>query len=78
VKRAVWERDGGRCTYVGEDGRRCNSAWQVEFDHRIEVGRGGEPTVDNVRLLCRPHNQYAAEQTYGAEFMASKRQDPAA
>ena len=73
VVRAVWERDGGACTYVSEDGRRCGSTWQVELDHRVEFGRGGEATVDNVRLLCRPHNQYLAECTYGPGFMQAKR-----
>lgn len=25
VRRAVWERDGGQCTFVGETGRRCSA-----------------------------------------------------
>jgi len=73
VKRAVLERDGGACTYVSPDGRRCGSTWQIEFDHRVEFGRGGEATVQNVRLLCRPHNQFVAERTYGPGFMEAKR-----
>ena len=28
----------------------------------------------SVRLLCRAHNQFAAEQTYGADFMRGKRE----
>ena len=47
----------------------------LEFDHIHEFARGGESTADNVRLLCRAHNQYAAECTYGAEFMEAKRQE---
>jgi 5-methylcytosine-specific restriction endonuclease McrA len=30
---AIYERDGGRCTYVGPDGRRCNSTWDLEMHH---------------------------------------------
>jgi 5-methylcytosine-specific restriction endonuclease McrA len=73
VRRAVRERDGGQCTFVGENGRRCTERKGLEFDHVLEVARGGEATVDGIRLLCRAHNQHAAERTFGAEFMRHKR-----
>jgi 5-methylcytosine-specific restriction endonuclease McrA len=73
VRRAVWERDDGCCTFVSEDGHRCGSRRLVEYDHIEAFARGGEATVDNVRLLCRAHNHYEAERTYGAEFMRHKR-----
>ena len=73
VRRAVWKRDGGACTYVSPTGRRCGSRWMLEFDHIHEFARGGEATVDNVRVLCRAHNQLEAEHTYGEAFMESKR-----
>jgi len=71
--REVWKRDQGRCAYVSPAGRRCESRWMLEFDHVHEFARGGEATVDNVRLLCRAHNQYLAECTFGAEFVRQKR-----
>jgi 5-methylcytosine-specific restriction endonuclease McrA len=73
VRREVVQRDGWQCSYVSPAGRRCESRWQLEFDHVHEFARGGRSTVDNVRLLCRAHNQYAAECTYGAGFMDEKR-----
>ncbi|MBI5171005.1 MAG: HNH endonuclease [Candidatus Eisenbacteria bacterium] len=73
VKREVWERDGGRCTFVGTDGHRCTCRERIEFDHRIPVAKGGESTFDNVRLLCHAHNQYEAERVLGAKFMRGKR-----
>ena len=73
IRRAVWKRDGGRCTYVSESGTRCPSR-NVEFDHVDPVARGGQASVDRVRLLCRPHNQLAAERTLGADFMEQKRE----
>ena len=73
VRREVWKRDQGRCTYVSPAGRRCESRWMLEFDHVHEFARGGEATVGNVRLLCRAHNQYLAECTFGAGFMDEKR-----
>ena len=77
VKRTVWERDQGQCTYVSESGRRCASRTLLEFDHTDEVARGGQATVDRMRLRCRAHNQYAAEGRFGAEFMHNKRQEAA-
>jgi hypothetical protein len=73
VRRAVWERDGGQCTYVGENGHRCPATEPLEFDHALEVARGGEAKVEGIRLRCRAHNQYTAERTFGAEFMRHKR-----
>jgi hypothetical protein len=75
VKRAVWKRDQGQCTFVGETGHRCPARGFLEFDHIDEVARGGEATVDRMRLRCRAHNQYGAECTFGTEFMNDKRQE---
>jgi len=73
VKRAVWERDQGRCTYVSETGHRCEERSGVQFDHIDAYARGGAATVTTIRLRCRAHNQYDAERTFGAEFMRQKR-----
>jgi len=75
VRRAVWKRDGGRCTFVGDHGHRCEARRGLEFDHIDPVGRGGEPTIARVRLLCRAHNQLEAERVYGREFMNGKREE---
>ena len=80
VREAVWARDGGRCTFVGDSGRRCESRERLEYDHVVPVARahaaGGsrEASVEGVRLLCRAHNQYEAERVYGAGFMEAKRE----
>jgi len=74
VRRAVHERDGGQCTYVGENGQRCPARTMLEYDHVDPVGRGGEATVENIRLRCRAHNQHEAERTFGAGFMQDKRE----
>ena len=36
--------------------------------------RSLEVAIDNIRLLCRTHNQFEAERVYGAEFMKNKRE----
>ena len=38
------------------------------------VARGGEATVDGIRIRCRTHNQYEAECTFGVGFMEAKRE----
>jgi len=74
VKREVWERDGGQCTFVGENGHRCESRTRLEFDHVEPVAQGGQATVKGLRLRCRAHNQLAAEQAFGRDFMNTKRE----
>jgi hypothetical protein len=74
VRRAVWRRDDGRCTYVGETGHRCAGRKFLEFDHVDPVALGGKATVERIRLRCRAHNQCEAERTFGSDFMKHKRQ----
>jgi hypothetical protein len=74
VRREVWERDGGQCTFVSAAGRRCPARTRLEYDHVEPVARGGRATVGQIRLRCRVHNEYAAECAFGADFMSRKRE----
>jgi 5-methylcytosine-specific restriction endonuclease McrA len=74
VRRTVWQRDGGQCTYVSETGHRCPARRLLEFDHLDPVARGGRASAERMRLRCRAHNQYAAECAYGREFMRRRRE----
>ena len=73
VKREVWSRDQGRCTFVGDGGRRCDTRCDLEFDHVTPVAQGGETSATNLRLRCRTHNQLEAERAFGAAFMNGRR-----
>jgi hypothetical protein len=75
VRREVFRRDEGRCAFVDAEGRRCESAWQVEFHHCVPYGRDGPHSTDNVELRCRAHNQFEAEVEYGREFMEVRRRE---
>jgi hypothetical protein len=67
VRRAVWRRDGGRCVFVGEEGRTCGERSWLEFDHVVPFAKGGRSDDPaNVRLLCRAHNRAAADRAWGA------------
>jgi hypothetical protein len=73
VKREVYERDGGRCTFTDEHGHRCGETGSLEFDHRDGFARIPVHRTDRIRLLCRAHNQHAAETMYGRAFMERAR-----
>ena len=57
VRRAVWARDAGRCTFVGAVGQ-CTERGCLEFHHVVPYASGGPPTAENIVLRCRSHNQY--------------------
>jgi len=73
IRRAVHARDEGRCTYVDDSGRRCEETAGLELDHVDGFARTHVHSVEGLRLRCRPHNQHAAEQMYGREFMETAR-----
>jgi len=69
VKRAVWSRDDGKCTWPLDSGGICGSTLRLGVDHVVLRGRGGPSTIDNCRLACKFHNQLAAGQVYGDDWM---------
>src|SRR5216684_3606072 len=73
IKRTVFERDGGRCTFVDARGVRCAETGALELDHLDGFARTRSHEADRIRLLCRAHNQHAAEQMYGRTFMEQAR-----
>jgi 5-methylcytosine-specific restriction endonuclease McrA len=50
IRRAVFERDGGRCV-------ECNSNFDLQYDHVLPVALGGATTVENLQLLCADCNR---------------------
>jgi hypothetical protein len=73
VRRAVYERAGGRCAFVDAGGRRCEARSRLEFHHRHPHAYGGDRTPDNISLVCRSHNLYLAEIDYGPAPIARHR-----
>lgn len=65
VKREVWKRDGGRCAFVGTQGR-CTERGFLEIHHVVPFADGGEATVENLQLRCAAHNAHEAELWFGA------------
>ena len=50
VRRAVFERDGGKCA-------ECGSTFDLQYDHVIPLALGGATTVGNLQLLCADCNR---------------------
>ena len=69
IRRAVWQRDAGRCTYVSAGGRRCNSNEFVEFDHAEAWTWTRAHPIDGITLRCRAHNQLRARIDFGEQHM---------
>ncbi|HEY2409553.1 MAG TPA: HNH endonuclease signature motif containing protein [Polyangiaceae bacterium] len=65
--RAVYERDRGQCAFVSADGRRCSARHLLQLDHVTPWAKGGAATAENLRLLCRAHNQQHARAHFGSE-----------
>ena len=64
VRRQVWQRDGGRCAFVGTRGR-CRETTFLEFHHVEPYSVGGDATADNIALRCRAHNTHEAQLYFG-------------
>jgi hypothetical protein len=75
ARREVVERDGLQCAFIGTNGERCPSRELLEFDHRTPRACGGTGDATNVRLLCRAHNVFAAEQIFGRAHIEERIDD---
>jgi hypothetical protein len=73
IRREVWRRDAGRCTFVDEQGRRCRETSCIEYHHKVPYGKGGGHEAGNIELRCRAHNLYQADLDFGCDFMVDRR-----
>ena len=69
VRREVWKRDQGCCQFPLDGGGICGSKLRTELDHIQLRCRGGRPTVENLRVVCRFHNDLAARLDVGDSVM---------
>jgi len=60
-------RNGQRCGFTSDDGRRCTARAFLEFHHETAWALGGADTAQNLTLMCRAHNRLIAERELGAE-----------
>jgi hypothetical protein len=65
VRREVFARDGEQCTFVDPTGNRCPARALLELDHVQPWSLGGSNDASNLRVTCRAHNNFSAEQKLG-------------
>ena len=61
VRRSVWQRDGGRCVFVGTEGR-CTETAFLEFHHLQPFADRGPTTAENLSPRCRAHNLHESRE----------------
>ena len=63
MNRALKQNAEQCCQWVDESTkRRCESRHQLEIDHIKPRAKGGKTELQNLRVLCRFHNQQAARE----------------
>ncbi len=61
LKQELKDKANHQCEYVNQKtGRRCTSKHALEIDHKIPLELGGPESLENMRVLCRNHNQFRA------------------
>ena len=64
TKRYLLAKAHQACEYQDpRTGRRCQANFQLEVDHIKPLALGGEHRTENLRILCRAHNQLAAKKS---------------
>lgn len=72
VKLAAFQRSEGRCE-MPECGARL-SVGKFTYDHKIPDQLGGEPTLENCQVICRPCDRAKTSKDAGDIAKAKRRQ----
>ena len=61
IRRIVFAKAKGKCEYIHPaTGLRCESTYQLEYEHIRPMGLGGKTELSNLRMCCHSCNIYAA------------------
>lgn len=63
LRRELFKKAQFSCEYIeSKTGKKCQSSYQLQIDHRIPIALGGSDRIENLRVLCRTHNLAAARK----------------
>jgi 5-methylcytosine-specific restriction endonuclease McrA len=63
TKRQLLIAANHRCEFQSaKTGRKCQSTYQLQSDHRIPLALGGSNEIQNFRVICRTHNLLEARK----------------
>ena len=70
LKRKLVQKAEHRCEYVSpQTGRRCDSTYFLECDHKIPYFLGGKTVPQNMRILCAQHNKFLFHELKSADVL---------
>jgi hypothetical protein len=72
VRERLFERASYQCEFEARDGTRCSARTGLEIDHEQPFAIYRSHDERRLRVLCRRHNIYMAENYYGADFIRAK------
>jgi 5-methylcytosine-specific restriction endonuclease McrA len=58
TKRKIHQKEGGRCSYRGADGRLCGAESFLQIHHLRPWAQGGTHAVENLQILCSAHHRW--------------------
>jgi hypothetical protein len=65
TRRFVWIRDEGCCQFINKETNiKCKSKFALQIDHIHPFSLGGSNEPENLRLLCRNHNNWRTRELY--------------
>lgn len=56
IREQILMRDGWQCTFIDEDGDRCDETTRLHVDHVMPIAAGGSDEPWNLAVLCERHN----------------------
>lgn len=73
VKRQVYLRDQGHCTYQeSATGKKCQSRYRLQYEHKHPFALGGENSAENITLHCYSHNRFNAMKVFGSIYETNR------
>ena len=70
LRRELIQKAEHRCEYVSpQTGRRCDSTYFLECDHKIPYFLGGKTVQQNMRILCAQHNKFLFHELKSADVL---------
>jgi hypothetical protein len=64
---ATFLRDGGKCTHVDINGKRCGSDRWIHIHHIVAVANGGSNKLENLATLCSFHHDLVHQLSFPIE-----------
>lgn len=76
TKRKIFHRAEGRCEFISNEGKRCESQHQLEIDHKVPWSQGGGNDENNLQVCCKIHNSFRTMETHGFWWKPNRENHP--